>query len=148
MSERAERCDGCKFWRATEDEPPSPEGWCQRHAPRPEIIPGYRESGVASEYVVWPLTMRADWCGEFQPAAPPVSKWAAVSAVDYLGLSVRADNCLSFERITTVEELLGKTAGDLLEMRNFGMKLLAEVRDKLAIRGLYLKGDEPAAPPS
>ena len=58
-----------------------------------------------------------------------------------LKLSVRAMNCLESENIHTVRDLVQKTEDQLLEVRNFGETTLNEVREKLAIQGLKLRGD-------
>jgi DNA-directed RNA polymerase subunit alpha len=62
-----------------------------------------------------------------------------------LNLSVRANKALSRRAdLDFVDELTDLTAGDLLELRNFGMTSLTEVRRKLEARGLYLKGEGPS----
>ena len=43
--------------------------------------------------------------------------------------------------LNTVGELLRKTGDDLLECKNFGVTSLNEVREKLSIKGLKLRGD-------
>jgi DNA-directed RNA polymerase subunit alpha len=55
-----------------------------------------------------------------------------------LELSVRATNCLESEAITTVRDLVSRSDEELLEVRNFGLTTLKEVRAKLAGRGLRL----------
>lgn len=70
-----ESCETCRFWQdadPTETEKDRSigseySGWCKRHAPRPLIVIGARDEGLASEHVVWPLTIFRDWCGEFKP---------------------------------------------------------------------------------
>ena len=62
-------------------------------------------------------------------------------SIDDLGLTVRTTNCLAAEGIDTVEQLLKYSSEQLLEFRNFGMTQLANVREKLAERGLRLLGD-------
>lgn len=61
-----------------------------------------------------------------------------------LNLSVRAMNCLESENITTVRELVTRTADQLLEVRNFGETTLNEVKEKLAELGLRLGMRTPA----
>ena len=63
-----------------------------------------------------------------------------------LELSVRATNCLESENITTVRDLVARTEGQLLEVRNFGETTLQEVREKLADIGLRLGMRLPTAP--
>lgn len=58
-----------------------------------------------------------------------------------LQLSYRARRALQRDDINTVGELLAKTAGELMALRNFGETSLANVRAALARRGLRLKGD-------
>ncbi len=62
-------------------------------------------------------------------------------SVTDLQLSVRARKCLSRLGITTVGELISKTADELLAVRNFGVTSLSEVRTKLAELGLSLKNE-------
>ena len=63
------------------------------------------------------------------------------TSVSLIGLSHRTLNCLAFENIRTVNDLVNKTYVDLLKMHNFGRKSLKEVREALKDRGLKLKGD-------
>lgn len=58
-----------------------------------------------------------------------------------LGFSVRARKCMVRLAITTIGELLRRSADELLECKNFGVTSLNEVRDKLAAQGLKLRGD-------
>jgi DNA-directed RNA polymerase subunit alpha len=58
-----------------------------------------------------------------------------------LQLSVRARKCMVRLGITTVAELVRRTGDDLLECKNFGVTSLNEVREKLTIKGLKLRGD-------
>lgn len=58
-----------------------------------------------------------------------------------LGLSVRARKCMVRLGLTTIGELLRKTGDDMLECKNFGVTSLNEVREKLTIAGLKLRGD-------
>jgi len=58
-----------------------------------------------------------------------------------LNLSVRARKCTTKLGITTIGDLVRRTAEDLLECKNFGVTSLNEVREKLAERGLKLRGD-------
>jgi DNA-directed RNA polymerase alpha subunit len=59
-----------------------------------------------------------------------------------LRLSARAYKYLSREGIQTIGQLTGRTPSDLLGIRNFGAKCLAEVQEKLAMHHLELRGDE------
>lgn len=58
-----------------------------------------------------------------------------------LNLSVRARKCMIRLGIATIGELLRRTGDDLLECKNFGVTSLNEVREKLAVQGLKLRGD-------
>ena len=58
-----------------------------------------------------------------------------------LALSVRARKCMVRLGISTVGELLRRTGDELLECKNFGVTSLNEVRDKLTIHGLKLRGE-------
>jgi DNA-directed RNA polymerase subunit alpha len=58
-----------------------------------------------------------------------------------LNLSVRARKCMNKLGITTLGELIERTADELLEIKNFGQTSLNEVREKLAAHGLKLRGD-------
>ncbi|GIW88865.1 MAG: RNA polymerase subunit alpha domain protein [Isosphaeraceae bacterium] len=58
-----------------------------------------------------------------------------------LALSVRARKCMTRLNIQTVGQLIQRTGDELLEIKNFGVTSLNEVRDKLAQLGLKLKGD-------
>jgi len=61
--------------------------------------------------------------------------------VSELNLSVRARKCMHRLSITTLGELVQRTADELLEAKNFGMTSLTEVRDRLAQYNLKLRGD-------
>ena len=58
-----------------------------------------------------------------------------------LNLSVRARKCMVRLQINTVGELVRRTGDDLLECKNFGVTSLNEVREKLTLQGLKLRGD-------
>jgi DNA-directed RNA polymerase subunit alpha len=58
-----------------------------------------------------------------------------------LNLSVRARKCTTKLGLVTIGDLTRRTAEDLLECKNFGVTSLNEVREKLAERGLKLRGD-------
>ncbi len=58
--------------------------------------------------------------------------------IDSLGLPDIARNCLMRVEIRSIEELVTKTADDLLQISNFGKKSLKAVEDALASRGLAL----------
>ncbi len=58
-----------------------------------------------------------------------------------LNLSVRARKCMNRLNITTLGELVQRTADELLEAKNFGMTSLTEVRERLLQHNLKLRGD-------
>lgn len=59
--------------------------------------------------------------------------------IEELTLTQRSYNCLKREGIHTIGELLSHTEQDLLDIRNFGMKSIDEVKEKLESMGLALK---------
>jgi hypothetical protein len=61
------------------------------------------------------------------------------AAIEDLELSERARNPLRRTQINRVGDLVSKSEDDLLNITNFGEKSLAEVKAKLAERGLSLK---------
>lgn len=61
--------------------------------------------------------------------------------VTELNLSVRARKCMNRLGITTLGELIERSADELLEAKNFGQTSLKEVREKLAQYNLRLRGD-------
>jgi len=58
-----------------------------------------------------------------------------------LNLSVRARKCMARLGLTLIGELIRKTGDDMLECKNFGVTSLNEVREKLSVLGLKLRGD-------
>jgi len=58
-----------------------------------------------------------------------------------LNLSVRARKCMVRLGLTTIGELIRRTGDDLLECKNFGVTSLNEVREKLTLHSLKLRGD-------
>lgn len=78
----------------------------------------------------------------FEPeAASPDEQEVHSLPITDLALSVRARKCTTKLGITTIGELVRRTAEDLMECKNFGVTSLNEVREKLAERGLKLRGD-------
>ena len=78
--------------------------------------------------------------GDMNAPAAPVDP--ATLLVEHLELGVRAANCLHAAGIRTVSELLEYSAADLLRLREFGKKALADIKDVLAGRGLSLAAPE------
>ena len=58
-----------------------------------------------------------------------------------LNLSVRARKCMVRLGLSTIGELVRRTGDDLLECKNFGVTSLIEVREKLTLNNLKLRGD-------
>lgn len=63
------------------------------------------------------------------------------ATVSELDLSVRARKCLSRLGIITVGELVSRSGDELLSVRNFGVTSLNEIREKLQIKNIRLRGD-------
>lgn len=61
--------------------------------------------------------------------------------IEELDLSVRARNCLDAENMANVGELVRRTEGDLLKIKNFGKTSLKEIKKKLSDLGLSLGMD-------
>ena len=61
-------------------------------------------------------------------------------AIESLGLSVRSGRCLEAEEIFTIDQLIYYTENDLLKVPNLGRRSLNEIKDRLAERGLKLRG--------
>lgn len=59
--------------------------------------------------------------------------------IEDLDLSVRSYNCLKRAGIHSVRQLVEFSENDLLNIRNFGVKSIEEVQDKLESMGLSLK---------
>lgn len=62
--------------------------------------------------------------------------------IDELELSVRSFNCLKRAGIHTVEDLVNKTEGEMMKVRNLGRKSFEEVMQKLASLGYKFPKDE------
>ena len=60
--------------------------------------------------------------------------------IEELDFSVRTYNCLKKAAILTIADLVTYTEADLMQIRNFGKKSLTEVREKLGMLNLSLKG--------
>lgn len=61
--------------------------------------------------------------------------------ISELNLSVRARKCMIRLGINTLADLVRRTGDDLLECKNFGVTSLNEVREKLTLLGLKLRGE-------
>ncbi len=61
--------------------------------------------------------------------------------VSDLNLSVRARKCMNRLNIQTLGELVSRSADELLEIKNFGVTSLKEIREKLENFNIRLKGE-------
>ena len=78
----------------------------------------------------------------FEPEPLSADEQAMLSkSVADLNLSVRARKCMIRLGINVMSELCRRTGDDLLECKNFGVTSLNEVREKLAVMGLKLRGE-------
>ena len=62
--------------------------------------------------------------------------------IEEMDLSVRSYNCLKRAGINNVEDLTRKSRGDMLKVKNLGIKSIDEVIAKLESYGLSLRKDE------
>ena len=62
--------------------------------------------------------------------------------IEETDLSVRSYNCLKRANINSVDDLIKKSKGDMLKVRNLGLKSIEEVVAKLQTYGLSLRNDE------
>ncbi len=62
--------------------------------------------------------------------------------IEEMDLSVRSYNCLKRAGINNVEDLTKKSRGDMLKVKNLGIKSIEEVIAKLESYGLSLRKDE------
>ncbi len=58
-----------------------------------------------------------------------------------LNLSVRARKCMARLNLQSISELVRKTADELLECKNFGVTSLKEIRERLSVYNLKLRGE-------
>lgn len=153
-----ERCEKCRFWHPDQ---PAVYGECRRHAP---VIP-------ADPYAVraWPGVKPNDWCGEWQGEelanglqlslhAPPLQNPPRCVPMGdlpilqqgtvMLELSMRTINLIERSGVALIGHLVACSAGELMHINGFGPASLADVRNKLAARGLYLRGEGPPDAPT
>ena len=62
--------------------------------------------------------------------------------IEEMDLSVRSYNCLKRAGVNSVEDLVKKSRGDMLKVKNLGIKSIDEVIAKLESYGLSLRKDE------
>ncbi len=72
--------------------------------------------------------------------APEVRAKMEMTVAD-LNLTVRSRKCLSRLGITTLGELVSKSADELLTVRNFGVTSLNEIRQKLGDLSMSLRNE-------
>ena len=78
----------------------------------------------------------------FEPEVLSADEQAALARpISELNLSVRARKCMIRLAINTLGDLCRRTGDDLLECKNFGVTSLNEVREKLTVLGLKLRGE-------
>jgi len=73
-----------------------------------------------------------------------VASTALEMSIEDLELSSRSLNCVKKAGIKTVGELISHSEAELMKFKNFGMKSLTEVRNKLSEYKLGLKGEKTA----
>jgi carbon monoxide dehydrogenase subunit G len=66
--------------------------------------------------------------------------------IQELNLPLRSFNSLKSQGIDTVGELVARTPGDLLSIKNLGEKSVGEIEQRLGDLGLALAGPTPGAP--
>ena len=67
--------------------------------------------------------------------------------IEQLDLSVRSLNCLRHAGLTTVGEVLTRGIDELMGLRNFGLKSLNELEERLQVFGLSLNQPGEGCPP-
>jgi len=67
--------------------------------------------------------------------------------IEQLDLSVRSLNCLRHAGLTTVGEVMTKGIDELMGLRNFGLKSLNELEERLQVFGLTLNTPGESCPP-
>ena len=74
---------------------------------------------------------------------PCWAHWSPITnkPISELKLSIRARKCMIRSEISTIAELVRRSGDDLLERKNFGVVSLNEIRKKLRMRGLTLRGE-------
>lgn len=86
------------------------------------------------------VSVRLYFDGEEPVALPSLDTGVYASRIEELDFSVRTYNCLKRASVLTVGDLVQYSENDLMQIRNFGRKSLAEVRVKLTALELTLKG--------
>lgn len=79
---------------------------------------------------------------QFEPESLSPDEQALLDRpISELNLSVRARKCMTRLAINTLGDLVRRTGDDLLECKNFGVTSLNEVREKLTLISLTLRGE-------
>ena len=85
------------------------------------------------------------YAGDAEPVVRDVTEeqqdFYLAETIYELGLSTRAQSCLEKENIRTIRELVAKMEWDLLEYKGLGEGTLNEIKNRLAVKGLYLGMD-------
>jgi len=110
-----------------EQENDEPTGECRRYPP----------FAARNEF---PAVFLSDWCGEWQAKLAPRNPMLDRPISD-LGLSVRSQTIVTSAGIRTIGELCDRQLWDLLAIKGFRGTCPSDVREKLAVHGLKLKGE-------
>lgn len=73
--------------------------------------------------------------------ASPEERAILQKPISELALSVRARKCMQKLNLQSVHQLVQRTGDELMECKNFGVTSLNEVREKLALLNLKLRGE-------
>lgn len=149
MSERTERCENCRFWERLVD---NLYGFCRRLPPR--VSESIMQQQLAGDNIFdmtyndalleasrFPIALEDQWCGEHEAINVQPSAEVLRMRVKKMQFSLRARKCFNRLGIETLGDLIKYSADDLLELNNFGMTTLSEVRDILSALGLNLRND-------
>lgn len=107
-----------------------------------EIKEMLASKGLSLGQMAAPAAAAGEELAVSEPEEPSADEQEIYSQpITELNLSVRARKCTTKLGITTIGDLVRRTGEDLMECKNFGVTSLNEVREKLAERGLKLRGD-------
>ena len=115
-------------------------------------VPLYEHGGAAMS--VRPLDMFCEsfmWEGvkqkrfqyigsEFGVAVPQVRQLVLDDPIELLGLNRRGFNCLKYNGIQTIGDLISCTPHSILMLKNMGRLSFADIQQKLAAAGFALSG--------
>ena len=88
------------------------------------------------------LSSIADTTGRMIEKTEDPKVKALETSIEDLDFSVRAYNCLKRAGIHTLQDLVNKSEGDMMKIRNLGKKSLKEVLDKVRDLNLTLRDDD------